>query len=104
MLLPWGRARPIDPIPNGIEYLDYDGPVTIIGPPPSQPDILETYMIANSVSLVVLPDRTPLDATDIRVSRDIDSFAWTLSANLFGRTSLALVRPSAAGPDRKSVV
>lgn len=98
MQLPWGRARPTDPIPTGIEYPDYDGPVTIIVPPPAQPDILETYMIANSVSLVVLPDRTPLDATDIRVSRDIDSFAWTLSANLFGRTSLALVRPSAAGP------
>lgn len=98
MQLPWGRARPLDPIPTGIEYPDYDGPITIIVPPPAEPDILETYMIANSVSLVVLPERTPLDATDIRVRRDIDSFAWTLTASLFGRTSLALVRPSAAGP------
>lgn len=98
MQLPWGRARLLDPIPTGIEYPDYDGPITIIVPPPAEPDILETYMIANSVSLVVLPERTPLDATDIRVRRDIDSFAWTLPASLFGRTSLALVRPSAAGP------
>src|SRR5690606_24837244 len=94
----WGRARPLDPKPTGIEYPDYDGPITIIVPPPAEPDILETYMIANSVALVVLPDRTPLDATGIRVHRDIDSFAWTLTAQLFGRTSLAQVRPSAAGP------
>ncbi|WP_285275230.1 hypothetical protein [Halopseudomonas bauzanensis] len=96
--LHWGRARPLDPIPTGIEYPDHDGPITIIVPPPAEPDILETYMIANSVSLVVLPDRIPLDATGIRTGLDIDSFAWTLTANLFGRTSLALVRPDANGP------
>lgn len=98
MQLPWGRARTLDPTPTGIEYPDYEGPITIIVPPPAEPDILETYMIANSVSLVVLPDRTPLDATGIRVSLDIDSFAWTLSAQLFGRTSLTQVRPTASGP------
>ncbi|PRB80655.1 hypothetical protein CQ007_12505 [Pseudomonas sp. MYb185] len=96
--LPWGRARALDPVPTGIEYPDYEGPISIIVPPPAEPDILETYMIANSVSLVVLPDRTPLDATALRVSLDIDSFAWTLSAQLFGRTSLAQVRPTASGP------
>ncbi|MEJ6655673.1 MAG: hypothetical protein QNL70_06685 [Pseudomonas sp.] len=98
MQLLWGRARPLDPIPTDIEYPDYTGPITIIVPPPAEPDILETYMIANSVSLVVLPGRTPLDATGIRVGLDIDSFAWTLSASLFGRTSLTLVRPDAGGP------
>ncbi|SDS29434.1 hypothetical protein SAMN05216198_1630 [Halopseudomonas litoralis] len=98
MQLLWGRGRPLDPIPTGIDYPDYTGPITIIVPPPAEPDILETYMIANSVSLAVLPDRTPLDATGIRVGLDIDSFAWTLSANLFGRTSLAQVRPDANGP------
>lgn len=55
-------------------------------------------MIANSVSLVVLPDRIPLDATGIRTGLDIDSFAGILTANLFGRTSLAHVRPDANGP------
>lgn len=98
MQLPWGRGRPLDPVPTDIEYPDYAGPITIIMPPPAEPDILETYMIANSVSLVVLPDRVPLDATGIRTGLDIDSFAWTLTANLFGRTSLALVRPDASGP------
>ncbi|AQZ96625.1 hypothetical protein ACFSB1_11075 [Halopseudomonas phragmitis] len=98
MALLWGRARPLDPVPTGIEYPDYEGPITIIVPPPAEPDILETYMIANSVSLVVLPGRAPLAASSIRVERDIDSFAWTLQAQLVGRTSLNLVRPDAAGP------
>lgn len=95
--LRWGWGRAMDPIPTGIKYPDYQGPVIIIEPP-AEPDILETYMIANSVSLVVLPDRTPLDATGLQVSRDIDAFSWTLSANLFGATSLNLVRPDSNGP------
>lgn len=99
----WGKARALDPIPTGIEYPDYQGPITVIVPPPAEPDILETYMIANSVSVVVLPDRVPLDMTGIRISRDIDSFAWTLSAQLFGRTSLNQVRPDAAGPKEVEV-
>lgn len=96
--LMWGRARALDPVPTGVEYPDYDGPVTVIEPPPAEPDILETYMIANSVSVVVLPDRVPLEATNLRLGLDIDSFAWALSANLFGRTSLNQVRPDAGGP------
>lgn len=98
----WGRATPLDPVPTGIEYPDYEGPITIITPP-AEPDILETYMIANSVSVVVLPDRVPLEATNLRIGRDIDSFAWTLSANLFGRTSLNQVRPDASGPKEVEV-
>ncbi|MCH2341453.1 hypothetical protein ACGFZ7_16485 [Pseudomonas sp. NPDC047963] len=95
--LRWGWGRAMDPIPTGVKYPDYQGPVIIIEPP-TEPDILETYMIANSVSLVVLPDRTPLDATSLQVGRDIDAFSWTLTANLFGVTSLNLVRPDSNGP------
>src|SRR3990167_4801327 len=95
--LPWSWGTPVDTHPIGITYPDYNGPVIIIEPP-VEPDILETYMIANSVSLVVLPDRTPVDATGIKASLDIDSFSWKLSADLFGRTSLNLVRPGASGP------
>lgn len=95
--LPWGRARLLDGRLTGISYPDYNGPVIIIDSP-VEPDILETYMIANSVSLVVLPERTPVDATAIKVGLDIDSFSWKFSAELFGRTSLNLVRPDASGP------
>lgn len=94
--LPWGRGNGQDP---GITmpYPDYTGPVYEIDPA-VEPDLLESYMIANSVQLVVLPDRTPVDATGIKISRDIDAFAWTLSAELFGRTSLNLMRPDSNGP------
>ena len=95
--LPWNRARPTDAWPVGITYPDYDGPVIIIEPP-VEPDILETYMIANSVSVVVLPEGTPLDVADLRLRLDIDSFSWAFSCSLLGATSLALVRPDAAGP------
>jgi hypothetical protein len=95
--LPWGRGRVMDGRLTGITYPDYDGPITIIDPP-AEPDILETYMIANSVSVVVLPDRIPLDISDLKCSLDADSFSWKFSGSLFGTTSLNLVRPDAAGP------
>lgn len=100
LALPWGWGRPIDPRPTSIEYPDYPGPVIVIDPP-AEPEILETYMIANTVSLVVLPERTPLNATSIRVSLDIDSFSWAVSADLADSASLDLVRPSAG--QRRSV-
>lgn len=94
--LPWGQGRAHDP-DTGIAYPDDPGPVYVIEPP-AEPDILESYMIANSVSLVVLPERIPVEATAIRVGRDIDAFAWTLTCELFGRTALNLLRPDAHGP------
>lgn len=93
----WGRAAWIDPIPTGVAWPDYSAPIIVVEPP-AEPDILETYMIANSVELVVLPERTPLDATSIQIARDIDAYSWTLTASLFGVTSLNLVRPGADGP------
>ncbi|HBP1605166.1 TPA: hypothetical protein L5U90_006331, partial [Pseudomonas aeruginosa] len=95
--IPWAWGRPTDPVPTGIFYPDYPGPVVPIDPP-TEPEILETYMIGNTVTLVVLPSRTPLDATSIRIGLDIDSFAWSFSADLFGRTSLDLAAPDANGP------
>lgn len=99
-LLPWGLGTPADATPVGIKYPDYNGPVIIIEPA-VEPDILETYMIGNTVTLVVLPERTPLDASNIKVRLDIDSYSWAFSADLQGQTSLNLVRPDAAG--QKSV-
>ncbi|WP_315807774.1 hypothetical protein [Pseudomonas sp. C9-3] len=95
--LPWGWGTPTDPKPTGIVYPDYPGPVIVIDPP-QEPDILETYMIANTVTLVDVATGTPLDASSIDIGLDIDSFAWTFSAELFGRTSLNLVKQDAAGP------
>ncbi|GLU42311.1 hypothetical protein [Pseudomonas sp. NBRC 100443] len=101
--MPWGWGTPTDPRPTGIVYPDYPGPVVVIDPP-EEPTILETYMIANTVTLVELASGTPLDATNIRIGLDIDSFAWTFSADLFGRTSLNLVLQDADGPKTVELV
>ncbi len=95
--LPWGWGTPTDPKPTGIVYPDYPGPVVVVDPP-QEPDILETYMIANTVTLVDVATGTPLDASSIDIGLDIDSFAWTFSAELFGRTSLNLVKQDGDGP------
>lgn len=95
--LPWGWGTPTDPVPTGIVYPDYPGPVVVIDPP-QEPDILETYMIANTVTLVDMATGTPLAFVSVDIGLDIDSFAWTFSAELFGRTSLNLVKQDANGP------
>lgn len=101
--MPWGWGTPTDPVPTGIVYPDYPGPVVVVDPP-EEPEILETYMIANQVTLVVLGNGSVLNATNIRVSLDIDSFAWTFSADLLGRTSLNMVTPDGNGPKTVELV
>ena len=97
--LRWGWGIPTDPRPTGIVYPDYDGPIIIIPDPESagEPEIKETYVIANTVSMCVLPDCTPINATGIVITRDIDSYSWTLSANIFGRESMQLLKPDQKG-------
>ncbi|WP_258872527.1 hypothetical protein [Pseudomonas citronellolis] len=101
--MPWGWGTPTDPRPTGIVYPDYPGPVVVVDPP-EEPTILETYMIANTVTLVELAGGTPLDASNIRIGLDIDSYSWTFSADLFGRTSLNLVLQDADGPKTVELV
>ncbi|WP_010490780.1 hypothetical protein [Pseudomonas sp. S9] len=96
LTLPWGWGRPTEPVPTGITYPDYTGPVYVIDTP-DEPDILETYMIANLVTLVVLPDRTPIEVTNIKLGLDIDAYSWSFSADVAGRTALNLVKPDAGG-------
>lgn len=95
----WKWATPTDPHFTGIKYPDYDGPVIIIPDPESagEPEIKETYVIANTVSMCVLPDCTPINATGIVITRDIDSYSWMLSANIFGRESMQLLKPDQKG-------
>lgn len=102
----WRWGIPTDPVPTDVRYPDWDGPVIIIPDPESagEPDIKETYMIPNSVAVTVLPDGTPLAADSFTISRDIDSYSWSLDMQLFGRESMQLVRPDGSGQKNIQIV
>jgi len=93
----WGKARQVDGVLTDLPYVDYPGPVKPLPEPPPDPTILDTYMIANTVNLVVLPSRTPIEAKNVRVALDADSFSWSFSADIFTQAALELVRPDADG-------
>lgn len=95
--LRWGWGMPTDPRPTGITYPDYDGPVIDVPGEPDEPDLQDTYMIANTVSVCVMPNCTPIDVTNISIDLDIDSHSWSFSAALFGAASLQQVMPDALG-------
>ncbi len=95
--MPWGKARVLDGRITGIEYPDYSGPVKPLPEPPPDPQLQDTYMIANTVTVVVLPERTPLEAKNIRVALDADSYSWSFSADIFTRAALDLVKPDEDG-------
>lgn len=65
------------------------------GAPKNQ--ILEVYIIVNTVSVVKLPERTPVEVGNLSLGLDVDSWSWRISAQVFGAASLALIRPDAAG-------
>lgn len=56
------------------------------------------YIVSNTISIVRLPDRTPIPAHSVSLQIDVDSWAWGMSATLADRASLALVEPGASGP------
>ncbi|MDH0894217.1 MULTISPECIES: hypothetical protein [unclassified Pseudomonas] len=91
--LPWGRATPTDGELTELPYIDYPGPVKPLPEPPADPTILDTYMIANIVNVVVLPSRTPVEVQNLRLALDADSYSWSFSCDLFTRAALDLVRP-----------
>lgn len=94
---PWGKALRLDGPLTGLPYMDYPGPVKPLPAPPPDPEILDTYMIANIVNVVVLPARTPIEVKNVRVSLDKDSFSWKFSCDIFTRAALDLVRPGEDG-------
>lgn len=103
MRLPWGRARVLDGPLTGLPYVDYPGPVKPLPEPPPDPTILDTYMIANTVNIVALPSRTPIEARNLRISLDADSYSWSWSADIFSRAALDLVSPGGEGAGQVEV-
>lgn len=57
----------------------------------------------NTISVVTLLERTPIEMSNMDISLDIDSFSWALSGELWGASSLALVEPDQDGPKQIEV-
>lgn len=57
-----------------------------------------TYVVINTVSLVRLPDRTPIEVTQISLSSSRSTWGWTFDIELADPQQLALLKPTAAGP------
>lgn len=97
--LPWGFGSSNyqrDPY-FGIEYPDYHGPL----PQPDEPDWPNdqpSFLVMNTVNLVKLPERTPLDFANLAIGHDIDSVAWTISADILNEGSINAIKPDATGP------
>ena len=66
-------------------------------PEPEQPDIRDSYLLMNTITVVSLPERIPLEMRELEISLDIDSFAWSLRGEIWGASSLAQVEPDSNG-------
>jgi hypothetical protein len=53
------------------------------------------YHMQNIISVVRLPDRTPLPCVDFTIKTDCDSWCWDISGELFGPQAWSLVEPVA---------
>ncbi|HDX0922117.1 TPA: hypothetical protein RNS88_002003 [Stenotrophomonas maltophilia] len=57
-----------------------------------------THVVINTVSLVRLPDRTPIEVTRISLGASRGTWGWTFDIELADPQQLALLKPTAAGP------
>lgn len=57
-----------------------------------------TYVVINTVSLVRLPDRVPIEVTRISLGASRGTWGWTFDIELADPQQLALLKPTAAGP------
>ncbi|UYM16183.1 hypothetical protein [Endozoicomonas euniceicola] len=97
VIIPWGEGRKQKDNDYTGKYGGETQPEDPKKPQPKQPDIRESYLLMNTISVVILPDRTPIELKDLEISLDIDSFSWELTGELWGASSLALVEPDENG-------
>ena len=62
---------------------------------PGPTETTRIITIVNTVTATVLPNRTPLLFSSIKLSKHIDSFSWTCSINVMDDNSHNLIKPSA---------
>lgn len=62
-----------------------------------------TYVVINSISVVRLPDRTPIEVSSVAISSSCDAWGSTFDFELADVAQLTLLKPSAAGPRQVEV-
>lgn len=60
-----------------------------------EPNEHKVITIVNTVTVVKLPERTPLLFSNVTLSKHIDSFSWDCSVTLLNKSSYDLIKPSA---------
>ena len=51
------------------------------------------YIVPIEISVVTLPGREPVECESLSINTDVDSWAWTLNANLIDRASFERISP-----------
>lgn len=91
----WGRGQQYhqpDPPPT-------DSPWTgSPNEPPPIPIARRVYIVMNDVSVVRLPDGTPIDVLSVDLSASVDAWCWSLRMELANPDQLALLKPDGNGP------
>lgn len=65
--------------------------------PPRVIPVRKVYFVSNAVTMVRLPERTPLPVRSVEISVDAESWSWGFSAGL-AASALPAVEPTTAGP------
>lgn len=104
---PWQKSKPVDVfkrlgygysinafLVGGRVFTSYPVDEDALTPDVEPPVNRKVIRIVNTVSAKVLPSNTPLLFSNIRVSRQIDAFAWDCTITLLDQASLDLVKPN----------
>lgn len=93
-IVPWGGGFAIWGIDKPLEWTSDTRPLPDKEAPPD-PVIKEYYNImATDLTVKDVETNTPLAVNGISIGLDLDSFAWTLSAQVLNRASMDLCMPS----------
>jgi len=62
-----------------------------------------TYVVINSISVVRIPDRTPIEVEGVSILSSVDAWGISFDLDLADGAQLALLKPTAAGPRQVEV-
>ncbi|MEO5811542.1 MAG: hypothetical protein ABIU96_03900 [Rhodanobacter sp.] len=108
-IIPWGRSPTADTRyvirwGPGTQYRRPDPPPTGSGwtgspnEPPPIPIARRVYIVMNDVSVVRLPDRTPIEVLSVDLQASVDAWCWSLRMDLADPTQVAQLKPDGDGP------